>query len=548
MAGKGDRGQGTGHGRTRAQGTRLGAQGARDEGTRLGAQGARDEGTRLGAQGARTGRREDGGLEPGEIAAGLLERARALPGVDEAETYVSKNTMTIARLETLRHGQRVIGPGAQQIATFVNMEACVRVVSAGAVGTAATIHLDDRALRNVVNDALAVAKVMSADPNFRSLPKPLARRAVKIPPDKRILEGSAFEVLLDQADQAACCFPKGVDLAGSIIAVGQLFSVQNSRGIDVERGEDTFAVAQLTAERVEGGEVLSSGMGWSASRDLAGLDAPKAARKALELAVLEPGLKTVPEGDYDVILGPYSVADILDNMLVPQLGMGQIYSGTSWLPAERRQAGGGPVLRRPRLGETIACDSFTLREEPHLPDAMGSKTYDDEGVPTGPRTLVEKGVWKGVFSNSYYAHLYGLEPPGNGFRSGPRPGRMASAAVSNSPTNLVLEQGDLAFDELVEMCKGDALYIPRTWYTYPTRYGASGFSSSNRSTAFLISKGELIPVAPNAFKLRGDAARVLREVRGVGRELSTATTWSASFCSIVPHLLTGGIRVEKPAE
>jgi predicted Zn-dependent protease len=100
----------------------------------------------------------------------------------------------------------------------------------------------------------------------------------------------------------------------------------------------------------------------------------------------------------------------------------------------------------------------------------------------------------------------------------------------------------------VEECRGDALYIPRTWYTYPTRYGASGFSSSNRSTAFLVRKGELVPVAPNAFKLRGDAARVLREVKGIGREASTATTWSAGFCSIVPHLLTGGIRVEKPAE
>ena len=112
----------------------------------------------------------------------------------------------------------------------------------------------------------------------------------------------------------------------------------------------------------------------------------------------------------------------------------------------------------------------------------------------------------------------------------------------------MLRPGDLSFDELVEGCRGDALYIPRTWYTYPARYGASGFSSSNRSTAFLIRKGELVPVAPNAFKLRGDMARVLREVRGIGKEAQTATTWSASFCSIVPHVLTGGLRVEKPAE
>jgi PmbA protein len=487
-------------------------------------------------------------VEPEELCPRLLRRALAQGGVDEAEAYVSRNVMTIARLETLRHGKRVIGPNAQQLATFTNTEACVRLVVKGAVGTAATIHLDERSLRNVVKDARAVARLMSPDPNFRSLAKPQGRRPKRLGPDKTILEGGASEPLLAQANAAVCCFPKGMDLAGSIIAVSEVFSVGNSNGVDTGRAEDTFAVAQLTAERVEGGDVLSSGMGWSASRYLSGLDAASAARSALELAVLEPKLKTVPEGDYDVILGPYSVADVIDNMLAPQMGLAQIYSGTSWLPAESTADEKGTTLRRPKLGESIAGSAITLKEEPHLEGAMCSRTFDDEGVPTAPRTLIERGVWKGAFSNSYYAHLYGFEPPGNGFRFGPRPGRMASAPISNSPTNLVLQPGDMSFDELIGECRGDALYVPRTWYTYPTRYGASGFSSSNRSTAFLIRKGELVPVAPNAFKLRGDAARVLCEVRGIGREASTATTWSASFCSIVPHLLTGGIRVEKPAE
>jgi len=294
--------------------------------------------------------------------------------------------------------------------------------------------------------------------------------------------------------------------------------------------------------------VLSSGAGWGASRRLDRLDSLGAARRALELAVLEPNLRTVPEGKYDVILGPYSVADIMDHMLVPQLGMAQIYSGTSWLPADSSPDGGKSALRRPRLGEAIAGPQLTIREQPHLKDAMGSKSFDDEGLPTRPRALVERGIWKGVIANSYYAYLYGLEPSGNGFRSGPRPGRMASAGIGNSPTNIVMEPGDMTLDEMVRECGGPALYVPRTWYTYPTRYGASGFSSSNRSTAFFIKNGEMVPVAPNAFKLLGDVATVLRDIKGIGKEVSTATTWAAGFCSIVPHIMTGGIRVEKPAE
>jgi PmbA protein len=487
-------------------------------------------------------------IEPEELAPRLLKLALAQGGVDQAEAYVSRNTMSIARIETLRHGRRVAGPNAQQLATFSNFEACARVVVKNAVGTAATVRLDDRSLRQAVREARAAARLMGADPNFRSLARPSGRAPRALAPDKEIIAGNSAGALLEQARRATGLVPAGLDLAGSVIAVSEVFSVCNSNGVATGRGEDTLAVAQLTAERVEGGDVLSSGMGWSASRTLGGLDAGCAARSALELAALEPRLKSVPEGDYDVVLGPYAVADIIDNMLAPQMGLSQIYSGTSWLPADRKPDSDGLTLRRPELGAAVACPSITLREEPHLPGAMGSRTFDDEGVPTAPRPLIEKGVWKGVFSNSYHAHLYGLDPPGNGFRFGPRPGRMASAPLSNLPTNLVLEPGDMSFEELVKECRADALYIPRTWYTYPTRYGAPGFSSSNRSTAFLIRRGELVPVAPNAFKLRGDVSRLLREVRGVGREVSTATTWSAAFGSIVPHLLAGGIRVEKPAE
>lgn len=487
-------------------------------------------------------------IEPADITARLLKRAEAVLGVDEAEAYVSQNVMTIARLETLRHGTTVVGPNAQQAAVFSNMEACVRVVKNGAVGTAATIYMDERSLRAAVDEAAAVARIMTPDPNFRSLAMPTGRQGPRIPPDPDIMGGDVTDALMDKAEEAACCFPRGIDLAGSIIAVSEVFSVRNSNGISVERGEDTLAVAQLTAERVDGGEVLSSGAGWSASRRLDRLDSLGATRRALELAVLEPRLRTVPEGNYDVIFGPHSVADIMDHMLVPQLGMAQIYSGTSWLPAERVSDGGKAALRRPKLGEAIASPQLTIREQPHLKDAMGSKVFDDEGLPTRPRALVEKGVWKGVIANSYYAYLYGLEPSGNGFRSGPRPGRMASAGIGNSPTNIVMEPGDMTLDEMVKECGGPALYIPRTWYTYPTRYGASGFSSSNRSTAFLIKNGEMVPVAPNAFKLLGDVATVLRDIKGIGKEVSTATTWAAGFCSIVPHIMTGGIRVEKPAE
>ena len=176
---------------------------------------------------------------------------------------------------------------------------------------------------------------------------------------------------------------------------------------------------------------------------------------------------------------------------------------------------------------------------------MASKAFDDEGLPTRENTLIERGQWVGTIGNSYYSYLYGREPSGNGFRTGTMPGRCSGADPSGVGTNMSIEPGDMSLDEMVEVSKGPTLYLPRTWYTYPTRYGASTFSSSNRSTSYIIENGELVPIAPNAFKLIGDIKVMLKEIYGIGKERKIATTWAADQASIVPIIATKGLSVER---
>ena len=56
---------------------------------------------------------------------------------------------------------------------------------------------------------------------------------------------------------------------------------------------------------------------------------------------------------------------------------------------------------------------FSIAERPHIPKAMGSAPFDEEGVATRDRELVADGVLTGYILSSYSARKLGLKTTGN---------------------------------------------------------------------------------------------------------------------------------------
>lgn len=61
----------------------------------------------------------------------------------------------------------------------------------------------------------------------------------------------------------------------------------------------------------------------------------------------------------------------------------------------------------------VLADFVTIDELPHLPAGLASSPFDDEGVETADRRLVENGVLRGYVLGSYYARKLGLQTTGN---------------------------------------------------------------------------------------------------------------------------------------
>ncbi len=79
---------------------------------------------------------------------------------------------------------------------------------------------------------------------------------------------------------------------------------------------------------------------------------------------------------------------------------------------------GGALYRKAsflldHLGQRIFPDFLDLREQPHLPGALGSAPFDAEGVATQERELVRHGVLQGYVLDSYSARRLGMQTTGN---------------------------------------------------------------------------------------------------------------------------------------
>jgi PmbA protein len=79
---------------------------------------------------------------------------------------------------------------------------------------------------------------------------------------------------------------------------------------------------------------------------------------------------------------------------------------------------GGALYRRSSflldsLGKQVLPKHISLFEDPHLKSMTGSAPFDEEGVKTSARTVVDKGILEGYFLSTYSARKLGMQTTGN---------------------------------------------------------------------------------------------------------------------------------------
>lgn len=164
---------------------------------------------------------------------------------------------------------------------------------------------------------------------------------------------------------------------------------------------------------------------------------------------------------------------------------------------------GGSLYRKSsflldRLNQPVFSPLVEIEDVPDIPRGLGSSPFDNEGVRTQHRTIVEAGVLRGYFLSSYSARKLGLRSTGN----------------AGGTHNLIVRPGEQDFDGLVRQM-GRGLIV-----TELLGQGVNAVSGnySRGAAGFWVEHGEIqYPV--EEITIAGNLKEMYRDIVAIGNDV-----------------------------
>ena len=204
------------------------------------------------------------------------------------------------------------------------------------------------------------------------------------------------------------------------------YLIINSKGLHSYRDTDGISLMASARATDSDGSVKSGGHYWI-GKDIDDFDLDNFLAKFKENLIGKMGAKSCKPGNYKAVLKSEAFQQFF-----------MVFFGNFLATTMQR----GLSLLADKEGETIASSVFTVKEEPMYDNALTKIPFDDEGVLTTAKAIIDKGVFATALYDLKSANKAGKTSTGNGFRSG--------SAVSEMPTNLIVEPGEKSFEELLE--------------------------------------------------------------------------------------------------
>ena len=187
--------------------------------------------------------------------------------------------------------------------------------------------------------------------------------------------------------------------------------IMDSNGLYCRHTETSFDYGvEMTVQDAQGNKF--SGYWWDSSNVRKELDTSTICPIALERARAQMGPVPHPGGKTCLVLDP-EVSSRVVSPVLKALSAYSIQQNNSFLTG--------------KLGEKVFPDSLTIIDDCRVPLKRGSYLFDSEGVATKTVPIIEKGVVKEYFVNTYMAGKMGIEPTIESatrpkVRAWPRPG------------------------------------------------------------------------------------------------------------------------------
>jgi PmbA protein len=320
-----------------------------------------------------------------------LDDARSR-GASQAEAAVSQDTglsvgVRLGEVETLEH-QRDRSMG-------------ITVYFGQRKGSASTADFSLEAVRATVAKACSIARFTAEDPCSGLADAALMARS---PPDLDLAH--PWNIAADRAIEIAKSCEAAALAFDSRINNSEGASVSTHQGLHVYGNTHGFVGGYPTTSHTVScvvlagtGEDMQRDYWYSGSRDWRDLeDAEAIGRESARRTIARLDPRKLRTRRAPVLFNAEIARGFIGHFTAAIRGSSQ-YRQSSFLLNS--------------VGQQVFPAGFSIAERPHIPKAMGSAPFDEEGVATRERELIADGVLTGYILSSYSARKLGLQTTGN---------------------------------------------------------------------------------------------------------------------------------------
>lgn len=391
----------------------------------------------------------------------------------------------------------------------------LRGIVGGRMGYAATQAFDDEAIAMLVNGVKESASLIEDDSVEEIYQGDSEYPEVNNynPELDNISEQEKLDLVL-AIEKATMDADEKIAAATHVMVSTSSASVRlvNSYGLDLQF-KDNMAMASSGALAKDGDKVASGGYR-KATRNFSDLCAQTVGKKAADEALFALNAAPVASGVYRVIIEKGAMSSLL-----------RVFSGV--FSAENVQK--GMSLLAGKENTKIASDVVTIVDDPLLPGGPDSRGFDDEGVKSQTKSVVENGVLTTLLHNLKTARKAGVKSTGNARKND------YTSPVHVAPSNFFLKPGEKNLEGLMADMENGVVITDVSGLHAGANPSSGDFSLL--AEGYTVKDGkkdqpvDRITVAGNFYQL-------LKNIRAVGSDLEFS---GSSICS--PSVDAGELKI-----
>jgi predicted Zn-dependent protease len=394
---------------------------------------------------------------------------------------------------------RFAGSAVHQHVAERNRTIVLRVVLGKKIAVVTTNLFQPSSVRQSLQKAISLAKVQQPNDEFISLPGPESIPQIETF-SKNIGRLAAHQKVRMVKNLLRRVKEKGCKASGAFSNGEVELAVVNSLGVEAyQKFSDLFLHLIVENEK-------STGYAGFVARDPDQFDVDSFAQEAIGKTSREEPIQVEP-GEYEVILEPYAVTELLSF-----LG----YLGFHALAVQE-----GRSFFSNRFGEKMVDEKVTIYDDGL--DLKGLQVpFDFEGIPKKKVTFFDRGVAKEMTYDSFTAGREGKNSTGHGL--------IAPNTSGPIPINLFMREGESSLGEMIKSVR-KGIYVTRFHYTNVVEPMKAVITGMTRDGTFLIEGGEITRPVKN-LRFTESILKALSRVMAISKDrkiCSEGTVYSRRF-------------------